>query len=52
MGVKGGDKVADIFAGSFTPAFSKAVGPTGKVYAVVPAELIMGEAANGQRSNT
>jgi predicted methyltransferase len=50
MGVKSGDKVADIFAGSFTPAFSKAVGPTGRVYAVVPAELIKGEGANGQRA--
>lgn len=36
MGVKPGDKVADIFAGSFVAAFSKAVGPKGQVFALEP----------------
>ena len=37
IGVKPGDKVADIFPGGgyFTRIFAKAVGPTGKVYGVV-----------------
>ena len=37
IGVKPGDKVADIFPGGgyFTRIFSKAVGPAGKVYGVV-----------------
>jgi len=39
IGVKPGDKVADIFAGRFVRALSQAVGPKGKVYAVEPAEL-------------
>jgi predicted methyltransferase len=40
-GVTPGDQVADIMPGKgyFTHLFSKAVGPTGHVYAVVPAEL-------------
>ncbi len=40
VGVKPGDKVADIIAGRFVRAFSQAVGPTGKVYAVMPAEIV------------
>jgi predicted methyltransferase len=40
IGVKPGDKVADIVAGRFVRALSAAVGPTGKVYAVMPAEVI------------
>lgn len=40
MGLKPGSKVADIVAGRFVRAESKAVGPTGKVYAVMPAEVI------------
>ena len=39
IGVKPGDKLADILAGRFVRAFSQAVGPTGKVYAVETAEL-------------
>jgi predicted methyltransferase len=40
IGVKPGDKVADIVAGRFVRALSVAVGPNGKVYAVMPAEVI------------
>ena len=40
MGVKPGDRVADIIAGRFVRALSQAVGPTGKVYAVEPAEVV------------
>jgi predicted methyltransferase len=40
MGVKPGDKVADIVAGRFVRALSQAVGPKGKVYAVAPAEVV------------
>ncbi len=40
MGVKPGDKVADIVAGRFVRALSQAVGPKGKVYAVAPAEIV------------
>lgn len=40
IGVKPGDKVADIVAGRFARAFSAAVGPTGKLYAVEPAEVV------------
>lgn len=39
IGVKPGDKVADIVAGRFVRALSQAVGPTGKVYAVETAEV-------------
>ncbi|MCA0200412.1 MAG: class I SAM-dependent methyltransferase [Proteobacteria bacterium] len=41
IGIKAGDKVVDFIAGDgyFTRLFSKAVGPTGKVYAVSPNEL-------------
>ncbi len=40
IGVKPGDRVADIVAGRFARALSTAVGPTGKVYAVEPAEVV------------
>ena len=39
IGVKPGDKVADIIAGRLTGALAEAVGPNGKVYAVETAEL-------------
>ncbi len=38
--MKPGFKVADIVAGRFVHALSQAVGPTGKIYAVEPAEVI------------
>ena len=40
IGLKSGDKVADIVAGRFVRALSQAVGPTGKLYAVEPAEVV------------
>src|SRR3954468_16353234 len=40
IGVKPGDKVADIVSGRFAPALARAVGPTGKLYAVMPAEVL------------
>lgn len=40
IGVKPGDKVADIVAGRFVRALSGAVGPSGKLYAVMPAEVV------------
>jgi predicted methyltransferase len=40
IGVKPGDHVADIVAGRFVRALSGAVGPNGKVYAVMPAEVV------------
>jgi len=40
IGVKPGDKVADIIAGRFVRAFSQAVGPKGVVYAYEPAEIV------------
>ncbi|HEX3699998.1 MAG TPA: methyltransferase, partial [Phenylobacterium sp.] len=40
MGLKPGNRVADIIAGRFVRAESQAVGPKGKVYAVMPAEVI------------
>jgi len=40
IGVKKGDRLADIFAGRFTTALAAAVGPEGKVYAVDPEEII------------
>lgn len=39
IGVKPGDKVADIVAGRFVRALSQAVGPTGKLYAIEPTEV-------------
>jgi predicted methyltransferase len=40
IGLKPGDRVADIVAGRFVRALSVAVGPKGKVYAVEPAEIV------------
>ena len=40
IGVKQGDKVADIVGGRLTGSLAKAVGPTGKVYAVETAEVV------------
>lgn len=40
IGAKPGDKVADVVAGRFVRALSGAVGPKGKVYAVMPAEVV------------
>jgi predicted methyltransferase len=40
IGVKPGDKVADIVAGRFVRAFIQAIGPNGKLYAVEPAEVV------------
>jgi predicted methyltransferase len=40
IGVKPGDKVADIIAGRLTGALAQAVGPSGKVYAVETAEIV------------
>ena len=40
MGLKPGDKVADVVSGRFIRALSRTVGPTGKVYAWMPAEVI------------
>jgi predicted methyltransferase len=39
IGLKKGDKVADVVAGRLTPSLAAAVGPSGKVYAVVTAEI-------------
>jgi predicted methyltransferase len=40
IGVRPGDKVADIVAGRFVRIFAKTVGPKGRVYAVMPTEVI------------
>nr|MEA2799422.1 hypothetical protein [Phenylobacterium sp.] len=40
IGLKPGDRVADIVAGRFVRALSVAVGPNGRVYAVEPAEIV------------
>jgi predicted methyltransferase len=40
IGLKKGDRVADIVAGRLTASLAQAVGPTGKVYAVETAEVI------------
>lgn len=40
IGLKPGDRVADIVAGRFVRALSVAVGPKGRVYAVEPAEMV------------
>jgi predicted methyltransferase len=40
MGVKPGDRVVDLVAGRFARALAEAVGPTGKVYAVEPDEVV------------
>jgi predicted methyltransferase len=39
IGVKPGDKVADVVGGRLTGSLARAVGPTGKVYAVETAEV-------------
>ena len=44
IGVKPGWKVADIVAGRFVRALSQAAGPKGKLYAVMPAEVLKGHA--------
>jgi predicted methyltransferase len=40
IGVKPGDQVADIVSGRFARALSQAVGPNGKLYAVMPEEVV------------
>jgi predicted methyltransferase len=40
IGLKKGDKVAEIVAGRLTASFAQAVGPTGKVYALETAEVV------------
>jgi predicted methyltransferase len=40
IGVRKGDKVADIVAGRLTAPLAQAVGPSGKVYAVETAEVV------------
>jgi len=39
IGLKKGDKVADVVAGRLTPSLAQAVGPSGKVYAIETAEV-------------
>src|ERR1700677_652702 len=40
IGLKKGDKVADIVAGRLTASLAQAVGPSGKVYAIETAEIV------------
>lgn len=40
MGVKPGQKIADIFPGRFTTAIAKAVGAKGRVYGFTPDEIV------------
>ncbi len=40
IGVKKGDKVADVVGGRLTASLAQAVGPSGKVYAVETAEVV------------
>jgi predicted methyltransferase len=40
IGLKPGNRMADIIAGRFVRAESQAVGPKGKVYAVMPEEIV------------
>ena len=40
IGLKPGDRVADVVSGRFVRSLSGTVGPTGKVYAWLPAEVI------------
>src|ERR1700761_5158085 len=40
IGIKKGDKVADIVGGRLTASLAEAVGPTGKVYAVETSEVV------------
>jgi predicted methyltransferase len=42
IGLKKGDRVADIIGGRLTGSLAEAVGPTGKVYAVETAEIVKG----------
>jgi predicted methyltransferase len=42
IGLKKGDKVADIIGGRLTGPLAEAVGPTGKVYAVETSEIVKG----------
>ena len=42
IGLKKGDKVADIIGARLTEPLAQAVGPTGKVYAVETAEIVKG----------
>jgi predicted methyltransferase len=42
IGLKKGDKVADIVGARLTRSLAEAVGPTGKVYAVETAEVVKG----------
>jgi predicted methyltransferase len=39
IGVKKGDKIAEVVAGRLTASLAQAVGPSGKVYAIEPAEV-------------
>lgn len=40
IGLRKGDKVADVVAGRLAAPFAEAVGPSGKVYAIEPAEVV------------
>src|SRR5271167_2868511 len=40
IGLKPGDRVADVVAGRLTASLAQAVGPSGKVYAIETAELV------------
>src|SRR6202166_2717636 len=40
IGLRKGDRVADIVAGRLTASLAQAVGPSGKVYAVETAEVV------------
>ena len=40
IGLRSGQKIADLFPGRFATAFAKTVGPRGKVYGVMPTEII------------
>jgi predicted methyltransferase len=42
IGLKKGDKVADIIGGRLTASLAETVGPTGKVYALETAEIVKG----------
>jgi predicted methyltransferase len=42
IGLKKGDKVADIIGGRLTASLAEAVGPSGKVYAIETAEIVKG----------
>jgi predicted methyltransferase len=55
MGIKKGDRVADIIPGRFTTAFAAAVGAKGRVYDVMPTEIIkihpeIGPAIEGRKT--